>query len=172
MIAMTSSTAWYPVSYYIQPAYSTFPTIRVQDCYAGFFKPRRQRFWRRSREAALAMWAAGGITFDVTESDEPYLCDRITLVPGDVPDPIAGWAAFEYPPCDEGCEGCAWTQLDLEMVRSLIAGRNFGYLRYLIGHEVGHNLGFGHGGTGIMAGEWGSRVNEEELAALRAYWFK
>jgi hypothetical protein len=51
-----------------------------------------------------------------------------------------------------------------------LARNKFGLSR-IICHEIGHNLGFGHGGTGVMTYDVEAWVSLEEIDAARAYWF-
>jgi len=173
-----TTASWYPSEYYKQPGYSKpwysrVPRIEIEDTVAPPLGPLRKAWWRRARTKALAMWAAGGLEFVVTETPPGllYRNDGITLARTDVPDPIAAWAAFQHPPCPGGSVNCGWVQLDPLAWEQAWKARNLGRMKYLIAHELGHCLGFGHGGTGVMAERWTTnRVNEEELAALRAYW--
>lgn len=166
-----SDTSWYPASYDIRPAYTSTPDIAVADIIAPRLGPLKRAWWRRARTKALAMWEAGGLRFVVTEGVEPFGDDRITLARADVPDPIDAWAAWQQPPCPEGSVNCGWVQLDRLAWKQAWRIRNLLRMKYLIAHELGHCLGFGHGGDGIMAARWTTnRVNAEELAALRAYW--
>lgn len=162
---------WYPALYYIQPAYSTIPEVHVVDRIASKLGPLKQAWWRRARGKAFEMWEAGGLHFLVAEGYAPFQNDAITIARADVPDPIDGWAAWQYPPCPDDSVNCGWIQLDRVAWRQAWKARNLPRMKYLIAHELGHTLGFGHGGDGVMAARWTSnRVNEEELAALRAYW--
>lgn len=179
-------TGWYPSSYYIRPAYSTVPLIRIVDAaVGGFTRWAQRRWWRQQRNKALAMWAAGGLDLKVSESLLPYSNDAITLDLWDVPTGIGAWAAWQHAdeytgpvPDPRYTFNCGWVQIDAPMFASLWQIRKTakayanGRLKYLIAHEVGHTLGFGHGGNGIMAApQVSNRVNEEELRALRDYWF-
>lgn len=166
-----TDTGWYPASYYIQPEYRTIPMLFLADTIAPTISGLKLRWWRRARRKALEMWEAGGLDFIVGETTEKFGNDEITLARADVPDPIDAWAAWQQPPCPEDSFNCGWVQLDRVAWKQAWKIRNLPRMKYLIGHELGHVLGFGHGGDGIMAARWTTNsVNAEELEALRTYW--
>jgi hypothetical protein len=83
-----------------------------------------------------------------------------------------GLHCFEVcPPIVPGTTGADWILIDREAFEQFFKSNVTIELRYIIAHEFGHSLGFGHGGNGIMD-ETPSHavVNAEEIAAAREYW--
>lgn len=171
---LAADTSWYPSEYYIQPHYKTMPErIRFEDTIAPRLTPRRLDFWRRAREVGLAEWAALGVRFVVRERTEyANAPNRVTLAfAGDVPPNLGAWHWFEDPSVGPVGDGHDWIHFLPAWFESAFQSRVLGPTVYRVAHEFGHSLGFGHGGVGIMDQTPDhARVNEEELAAARAYW--
>ena len=153
------------------PTY-TLP-ILVIDTVMGTLSHTNRPLWREARDKALAMW---GLPFEVRRQPEsslayPWTDENINAglaITDIIPNAIllvrmrsvfnqecAGWVETEqggivaYSP---------WAPLWRD------ASQNAG----VIAHEIGHTLGFGHGGAGVMSG--GDRVNAEELALAQTYY--
>lgn len=159
-------TSWYPEEYYIQPEFDSWPTINFWDLES--FARRRRKYWNAAWSRALQRWEPVGL--DLVFHPGPLDCEEhgITVEVYDVPPGIGAWAQYNAPP------DCGFIQVDVTTWRNALLGRNIGPLTKTITHEVGHTLGFGHGGTGIMAVDVMSgpviAPNAEEIAAARAYW--
>ena len=157
------SESWYPDSYYIQPHYATAPTINYWDLES--FIGRKRRYWDSAWTRALQRWAPVGLDLQYHPGPMPCPWPGVDVSVVDVPPGIGAWAQFNEPP------ECGFVQVDITTWRQAVLGRNIGYLTQAITHEVGHTLGFGHGGTGIMAAPLTAIApNAEEIAAARAYW--
>lgn len=170
-------TSWWPQNYYIQPHYKTMPEyLRVEDIFAKTIKylPHR-RLWRKARDIALIRWAPV-INWVTSERKTGYRNQRITLTVEDIQPGIGGWAGFEVDPLNphdptDCCPGMAWVHVDLDTWKQTTGSLTAGPLAYVITHELGHTLGFGHGGTGVMAVPRITAVpNSEEIKLAKEYW--
>ena len=173
LLFRASLPSWYPASYYIQPHYSTMPAfLLIEDAVRPNLSGRRRRFWTRARDAGLAQWNDVGFAITVLDTTTPYGANRVTLNFDDkVPPELGAWHWFEGPPCGIGT-GCDWIHFNPTRFEQAYLAHAPGQVKYLVAHEFGHSLGFGHGGTGIMDETPDhAQVNDEEIAAARAYWF-
>ena len=157
-------TDWYPENYYIQPHYASVPTINYWDQEA--FTKRKRRYWDAAWTRALQRWSPVGL--DLVWRPGPLGCPEpgITCEVIDVPEGIGGWTQFNEPP------ECGFVQIDITTWRNALTSRVIADLTEKLTHEIGHSLGFGHGGMGIMAFPSVGAIwpNAEEIAAARAYW--
>jgi len=172
-----TDTTWYPGNYIPDPAYpphySTMPEyLRVVDAGLPFLAdyPKRRSFWLRCRDSGLAEWAPTGITLRLPTGATPYGAQRVTLNLADPQNNLDGGHCFEVcPPLTKS--GSGWIHIDESDFEQLFLARNTARLKYLFAHEFGHALGFGHGGDGIMDQTPSHAVvNDEEIAAAKAYW--
>ena len=189
------SNDWYPANHTytgdtdgrpVKPHYLTMPDrIRVWDPAVrtqGWTRFQR-KLWRQARTAALSRW---GYPFEVVEKKNPavYLPEGITLRPF-TPNPEYGknsYGGFGLEPIlhpeTSDYDEYAWNMgkgfalIYPTVVTNAFAARVTGVLTGTMGHEIGHALGFGHGGTGIMESVLNPPYypNLEELNALEAYW--
>jgi hypothetical protein len=158
------SEDWYPSDYYIQPHYDSFPTINLWD--QESFTGRRRKYWDSAWTRAIQRWSPVGL--NLAYHSGPLECPSpgVTLEVFNSPPGIGAWTQFNEPPA------CGFIQVDRTLWRNTLRSRNIKYLTEVMNHELGHVLGFGHGGMGIMSYDPNKTPypNAEEITAARAYW--
>ena len=188
-------TCWKPVDHrydgscdgqLVAPHYVTMPDfIRVYDTAVktqGWTR-KQKRLWREAVKLGVSRWQ---YPFVIVELKNPaaYRPEGITVRPF-MPDPQYGahsYGGFGLAPIEEpetsDYDEYAWNTgkgfalIHPKVVLDAWAGNVIGKLAGTICHEVGHALGFGHGGTGVMRDVmWPPYYPDaEELLALKAYW--
>ncbi len=143
-------------------------TIPVMDSVALSVHAPHRALYRAARDQALAMWAASGVlAFQVTEvppaayTPQAMIPDTIHIGRDVIPDMNIGTFPVQAPPNPGALVGLS--------PRESWWGQAFGdQIAPLIAQEVGHTLGFDHGGAGVMG--TGMRVSARELQALNDFY--
>ena len=158
------SESWYPSEYYIQPHFESYPIIHFWD--KESFTGRQRKYWNSAWKRALQRWEPVGLDLVFHPGPGPCWEPGVTAEVIDVPPGIGAWAQYNPPP------DCGFIQVDITTWQNAVRARHIGYLTEVINHEVGHTLGFGHGGMGIMSYDPNKTPypNAEEIAAAKAYW--
>jgi hypothetical protein len=168
--ASADTVAWGIGSSGETPAY-TVP-IHFVDAMIDTLRPDRRREWRQARNRALTQW---GIPFTVTrlsESSLPYVFDdNIGTVGIDgmlVPDAILIVRNRMSAHADQGGYSSGVNGGIAILTPWAPWWKSASNIIPAVAHEVGHALGFYHGGTGVMSGA--ERVSDEERALAQAYY--
>jgi hypothetical protein len=131
--------------------------IPVIDTLAPTLTLEHRRIWRQARNDALTNWTTGCVSFSVSTGEVSLASGTITLSRG-----TEDWGGWD----DVSGGGFAIFAPWRGWWDDFYAKHQ---LKGLIGHEVGHALGFGHGGDGIMVLDT-NKPDATDLALLRSYY--
>jgi hypothetical protein len=137
---------------------TTYTTpIPVVDGLAGTLSAEHRRIWRRARNAALANWTTGCVSFSVSPGGTTLTSGVITLLRG-----TQDWGGWDDVSGGGYARLAPWRGWWDDFYSKH-------QLKGLVGHEIGHALGFGHDGDGIMALD-ANAPSPDELSALTSYY--
>jgi hypothetical protein len=135
--------------------YSTAAPISVIDNIIGTIQRGggRRRMYRQARTKALNGWSTGGMSFDVSRGSGAWDDSSATPWIGSANDLPSGSISLFRGPANEG----GWNETTgggYGVVKPKKGWWDPYYSKHqlggLLGHELGHSLGMGHGGAGIM----------------------